>query len=134
MGIVSLVEGSVGGWSLGSNIMDGNWAEEDSLNRRLARIGFVGSNGSTTKLEVFYGKMKVADVWIGTTGAVHCTEDDMHVLSSKRILRKGEALKIVVREAVTSTNAGHIVLDIKDIVSSKRRSYGGYRKSYRRRY
>jgi hypothetical protein len=113
MGLVSLYEGVAATWVVGDNVFDGNWAEEDAPPRKIARIGFAGSDAVGGHLEVFYGKFKVIDIWNTDTGAM-VDEDDMVIVSSKRVCRGGEAIKIILRGAQSGTTPYHLVLDIKD--------------------
>ena len=133
MGLVQLYVAAASA-TIGTNLMDGNWAEEDSLPRRVTRLGVVGHDvAGEMILQLYYGKFKVGEFGVGRAAAAAVLDDDMVVVTSKRVCRRGEPISLVVKGENCTTNAIHVVMDVKDIVRGGRRRRRGFRR-FRRRW
>ena len=92
MGLVDMVIAAADA-TKGTNLFDGHWAEEDTLRRRIVRVGLVGSSiadafatsaTGSFSIDIYYGKLLVAkDLCINREAAAatgtHCLDDDMPV-------------------------------------------------------
>ena len=113
-------------------MLSDTWIAEDKIPRRVTQIAIDGGDAIASKFYLYYGEQLIGIFQQTGAGAHHAvTNDDMQSVSSKKVLRPGETLSLVVKndawDCNTSTYSGCLVVNVKDIV--RRRG----RRRYRRR-
>ena len=117
MVLVQLKESSAGAWTVGTEVLAGNWAEEANVPRKVMRWGVSGSASVSSRFKLFYGNDLISEIWNKFAAAGDMVKgDDMQVVTSRRWLRPGETLRVVIEQAVSTTTPWHLVLDVKDAV------------------
>ena len=119
MGLYMNYDGTGTNWAAKSDILDGEWIQEDSVPRKVVRIGFTGGAGVGDMVaDLYYGEQLVCNN-LNNTATTVATDDDMIINSSRKVCRAGEAIRFVIRDAAASGTA-HLVLDVKDAQGGKR--------------
>ena len=103
-----------------SNVLDGEWIETDDWVRKVVRIGLVGNGAVTDVYDLYYGEQLIASVLLGRDAGDEVEENDMMTISSKKVCRPNEQLRLICHTA-PATAAVHCVLDVKDIRRPRRR-------------
>ena len=113
MAIVMLSQAA--GAGADTNLLEDHWINESKHPTRVDRIAVVGSNvlGDCT-LELWYGRVLVAELHPTTVGAVYPDEDDFLTIASGLFCPAGVPIGLQLKDNPT-TNALKIVVCVKEM-------------------
>ena len=98
MGLYNFYNATGSGYAAKTDILDGEWIQEDNVPRKVVRIGFTGGAGiGDIEADMYYGEQLVCHNLSNTSVSV-CTDDDMIINSSRKVCRSGEAIRFVIRD------------------------------------
>lgn len=91
------------------------WASENERPRKIVAMGCVGSaSAGDTRLGVFYGSVKVGQIYNNDTGLVLNFNDDVRTNSSMMFCPANKALGLIVEDA-PSTNDIKVFMDVQEL-------------------
>ena len=129
MGFFTKIYSDATAYAVGTDLLDGTWIQEDNLPRRVTQIGVAGGNGAwaANSFDLYYGEQLIAkDIWAtGNTAYGTISANDLTTISSKKVCRPGEPIRLIVRTAAWDCNTGDddgmVILNVKDIVRRRGR-------------